>query len=87
MDRINDTMTEDELVAILRAATEAEPENEPNTITTTEYVTATGISDYKARKQLKALVEAGVLRCAYIARINSWGDKQTVKGYRYVGGQ
>lgn len=86
VDRVNDTMTEDELVAILRAAAAAEPENEPNTITTREYIDASGLTEYKARRQLRALAESGVLKPDYIGRTNAWGDRQHIKGYRYAGG-
>lgn len=82
---------EAELVAALRQAldqaAEAGTENEANTITTKEYIEASGVSEYRARRQLAELCEARVLVRDYIARVNPWGDRQRVKGYRYVGGE
>lgn len=85
MDKTNATMTEEELVKILRDAAQAEPENEPNTLTVFEYAEAMGVSDYMARKQLNELCDSGELKRDYIARVNGWNVRQRVAGYRYTG--
>ncbi len=85
VDKINDAMTEDELVAILRAAAEAVPDNEPGTITAAEYAAAADLTDYRARLQLRELVASGVIRADWIRRVNRWGTATRIMGYRYTG--
>lgn len=76
---------ENELVRILLELQQAEPENESNTLTTSEFVAATGWPRARALAHLNRLADSGVLERCMVARVNGWSERRSVKGFRYVG--
>jgi hypothetical protein len=79
---LND-VTESELIAALQAALKKQAEDtEADAFTRVQYEEMMGVSRYRARLDLRALVRNGTLENAYVTIVNAWGERQRVKGYR-----
>lgn len=77
----------DELAALLLQAVEGReeaPQDEPNTITTTELSQASGMREPKARDLLKAAHKAGLVTPDKVVRVTVHGDAIRRPGWRFV---
>jgi len=73
MEKIN------ELIKALKKIQKSQPDTIG--ITTTEYAEAQGISASTAKRHMRLLLNAGILKPSRVARVNAWGITQTVCGY------
>lgn len=79
------TFSRDELfLAIERAAATRAPEETPNSVTLREYAEAAGVPRGRAVEELRAAVNAGVMRAERIWRRMLHGHMQRVMGYVIV---
>ena len=85
MDIVTET-PESELLQALQAALDNLPagENEPGTITSTEFAAALGMSKPAGQTRMKRLMAAGVVAPAMVRRTNAWNISRLVQGYRLV---
>ena len=84
MERITDTPENELIQALADALENAQAEHEANTITSSEFAAALGLSQSAARRRLNKLRAQGVIVPEKVTRENAWGDVMTVNGYRYV---
>ena len=59
-----------------------QPGMEPGTITLGEFVKSSGFGPAKARKVLHQLRDEGKVEPAWVTRLDAWGSRGRVKGWR-----
>lgn len=75
--------TQAELAAAIAGAAR-NPEDTPNSITTSELARALPCSQLKARNMLRDALEAGVVRPEFVTRITPHGIARSYEGYVLV---
>lgn len=66
------------------AGTQRNPEDTPNSITTSELARALPCSQMKARNMLRDAFEAGLVRPAWVTRVTPHGVARRYEGYVLV---
>jgi predicted ArsR family transcriptional regulator len=81
----NNDITEEELQrAILAAAVKPKPGFKPGEVTAPRIAKQHGITEPRARIILSNLCEKGVVERKIIVFIDSWGVRQSVRGYKLI---
>lgn len=81
---VNDITEEELQKAIVEAIAKPKPGFKPGETTAPRVAKQHGITDRKARVLLVNLCETGFIEPKVITYVDSWGQNQSVKGYKLI---